>query len=541
MELFGLKSSKYLLENTSFSGGGEGDIYNIIGLDDKCAKIYHSNIDLSETEAKLKVMLNSPPDSSVLSQIAWPLDLLYTVDHKFKGFIMPKIKVSDELIAVYEYPPTKYQKLTFEHKMMIAQNICAVIDAVHNAGFVFGDFNPNNIGVDMHTGHVAFWDTDSYHIKDIKTGITYRCKVCLDGYVAPELIEKCKKINPQTGKKYNYENAPLETFTKETDNFALAIHIFRIFMNGFTPFAGISETKQLDSTVAPGVGNMAIERDQYCYKPGNIHLSKAVPDKSVLPSGIIRLFDRAFIDGRIDPFSRPNAIEWYKEIDKFYSALVQCRNNPNHQYFKGLKKCPWCEIDKTFNVGISNARVNAENENIIIANAANSHSNISNYANTINTDKRRMIFKEIIVLIVAVGFVIGFYVFDSLRWKNKLIPESYKNYTNVVEGWQIYKVLYFSGNVSVDSPEDEYSVTIEKGSSRYSDTIYEIEIDTMVSNNDKVEIQVTGGSKETFKSDESNDWLGDGYTISMKAGQEYKIKVIRLNKDADYVLRLKRD
>lgn len=76
--------------------------------------------------------------------------------------------------------------------MIIAQNICAVIDAVHRAGFVFGDFNPANIGVDMNTGHVAFWDTDSYHIYDKATGTTYRCKVCLDGYVAPELLAKFK-------------------------------------------------------------------------------------------------------------------------------------------------------------------------------------------------------------------------------------------------------------------------------------------------------------------------------------------------------------
>lgn len=74
----------------------------------------------------------------------------------------------------------------------------------------------------MNTGHVAFWDTDTYHIYDKNTGVIYRCEVCLDRYVAPELLSKCKMINPTTGKKFNYSDAPLETFTQYTDNFALA-------------------------------------------------------------------------------------------------------------------------------------------------------------------------------------------------------------------------------------------------------------------------------------------------------------------------------
>lgn len=39
--------------------------------------------------------------------------------------------------------------------------------------------------------------------------------------------------------KCAYEKTPLDTFTKETDYFALAIHIFKLLNNGFTPFNGI--------------------------------------------------------------------------------------------------------------------------------------------------------------------------------------------------------------------------------------------------------------------------------------------------------------
>lgn len=180
MNVIGISGKKYRLDSTPFGGGGEGDIYAIVGEGGKCAKIYKPGARNLETEKKLKVMVENIPNRSILTQIAWPLDILYDENAVFVGFVMPKINVSDELISIYEYPPTKYKQLKFEQKMMIAQNICAVIDAVHNSGFVFGDFNPKNIGVDMQTGHVAFWDTDSYHIYDEDTGNTYRCKVCLE-------------------------------------------------------------------------------------------------------------------------------------------------------------------------------------------------------------------------------------------------------------------------------------------------------------------------------------------------------------------------
>ena len=124
-------------------------------------------------------------------------------------------------------------------------------------------------------------------------------------------------INPTTGKKFNYSDAPLETFTQYTDNFALAIHIFKLIMNGFTPFGGVVANQPLTSTTAPGTGNIAVERDAYCFKPGNIHMSKAVPSKQVLTDEMLLLFDRAFINGKNNPQDRPSASEWYEAIERF--------------------------------------------------------------------------------------------------------------------------------------------------------------------------------------------------------------------------------
>lgn len=338
MTFIGISGKRYQTEAKAFSSGGEGDIFAIVGTQDKVVKVYHSDRISSELEEKLKTMVRRPPSSAVLSQVAWPLDVVYDERGAFCGFVMPRLSITAELSDIYVYPPRT--NITYKQKLILAQNICVVISEVHKAGYVFGDFNPRNIGINTNTGSVAFLDTDSYHIVDGNK--TYRCKVCLDGYVAPELLKKCESY-----KKDAYATAPLPTFTKETDNFALAIHIFKLLMNGFTPFNGIKETERA-STASPGVGNQAIKRDEYCFKPGNKPLSPAVPPLDTLPPDIANLFTRAFMYGKIDPKERPSAVEWHKALSDYETSLIKCSRHETHMYKKGLSICPWCEADERY-------------------------------------------------------------------------------------------------------------------------------------------------------------------------------------------------
>ena len=336
--LIGGSGKRYTKEIKPFSSGGEGDIYGLVGVKDKVVKLYHPDKIDKELEYKLVIMVKRPPVSSVLSQVAWPLDVVYDSSGNFRGFVMPRLSITAELNEIYAYPPRT--NITFKEKLILAQNICVVISEVHKSGYVFGDFNPHNIGINTKTGAVAFLDTDSYHIKD--GNMTYRCKVCLDGYVAPELLKKCEAY-----KNDAYANAPLPTFTKETDNFALAIHIFKLLMNGFTPYNGIKFSERV-STASPGVGNQAVKRDAYCFKPGNKPMSPAVPPADILPDRIKKLFKRAFIDGKKDPAQRPDAREWYSALAEYESKLKVCSKNKTHMYYKRLSKCPWCAADEKY-------------------------------------------------------------------------------------------------------------------------------------------------------------------------------------------------
>lgn len=339
MMLKGLSGKSYQLAEKPFSSGGEGSIYSIASMPGGVAKVYHPGRVTKELEEKLLVMYRHPPNREIFAQIAWPVDVLYDAAGAFRGFVMLRLNITDELGAIYAYPPKK--NISYRAKLVIAQNICAVISEIHKAGFVFGDFNPKNIGIDLGTCRVAFLDTDSYHVVDGSR--TYRCKVCLDGYVAPELLKKCEPYKTDA-----YAQAPLPTFTRETDNFALAIHIFRLLMNGYTPFNGIRENDNV-STASPGTGNQAIKRDSYCFKPGNRPQSVAVPPLSALPGEIADLFTRAFMYGRIDPAQRPTASEWYQALLNYENSLVPCPNNNAHMYQKGLTTCPWCAADNRYN------------------------------------------------------------------------------------------------------------------------------------------------------------------------------------------------
>ena len=333
--------TKYVLHEEKFAGGGEGSLYYIEEHPDIVAKIY-AKVD-DEIEAKLTYMLNNPPDLSVINNVAWPIDLLEDEQGKFVGFVMPKLQIQTSLSQIYPYNHPSYgiqNGLCYTDKLVVAINVCTVISHIHDAGYVFGDFNPENIGVTKE-GHILFLDADSYHIYDNESQKTYRCKVCLDGYVAPEILRKIKETQINS-----YEDLPLPTFTQETDRFALSIHIFKLLMNGFSPYSGVEDTAQ--STKGSGRGNKGIENNDYCFRPGKKPMSRAVPDIKTLSPQIQELFHLAFIEGYDNPSARPDANQWIEALEDFSNNLVSCSRDKLHAYYNGNKECPLCKADKAF-------------------------------------------------------------------------------------------------------------------------------------------------------------------------------------------------
>jgi len=350
MMVTGINGISYRLDPTAVGSGGEGDIYHAFIT--KVAKVYKPGVLTQELKDKLEIMIENPPNESVLSQVAWPLDMIFDDKGQCSGFIMSELSINAELGEIYKYPSTL--PISVHQKINIAQNICVVISEVHKAGYIFGDFNPRNIGLNKDTGLVSFLDTDTYHVVDPVRDCTYRCNVCAPGYAAPELLEKCSDYvaeNP-TASRNAYAQTPLPTFTQETDNFALAIHIFKLLMNGYTPFGGIIETSSVSQS-SPGIGDAAVRRDSYCFKPGYKPQSAAIPTLNAFPQEIADLFTRAFIAGRHDPKQRPSAVDWHLALNNYLDSLVTCSHNPLHQYDSKNDTCPYCDADRRFGAVVS--------------------------------------------------------------------------------------------------------------------------------------------------------------------------------------------
>ena len=326
-EYKGLSGKVYRTQNTPFAGGGEGDIYDVEGGSGYVIKVYKPEKRTRARERKLSVMVSNKPN--VLEQYAWPQDVLYE-NGQFIGYTMPKINGKEKLRNIYVYDKRKGKPWSLF--IAIAKNLSAAVYNVHEIHQVIGDLNPDNILVNPNDGMVTLIDTDSYHISD--SSRTYRCEVGMPEFVAPEL------------QGIHFPSEPLPTFTPESDRFALAVLIFALLMNGAHPFScriisgSASQFQPVDN----------IRRSRCAFFPescsGEMDIPRYAPDLSALPDNIQKLFRRAFVISHGRPSLRPTAEEWYYALEKLEDHLRICAKEPNHLYYDGAGKCPWCKVDE---------------------------------------------------------------------------------------------------------------------------------------------------------------------------------------------------
>lgn len=345
---FAYTRGKTKLSLSLLGSGGEGAVYEIDGHPNLVAKIYHdeSSDQRSQREAKIDAMVAISQSfafkSAALSDdIAWPIAPLYDSVGNFIGFGMNRISASTELDDLYEYPSNNNSTVTIRDRVKCLISLCDVIDRLHQTGQVFGDFNPNNIKIRPDRA-VSFVDADSYHISYY--GKEYRCVVCAPGYVAPEIISACKGTT--------YADCPGTTFTRETDCFALAIHIFRMLMNGCHPYICERNLKRAGSSPAPKSIDKRVESGETPFFKSipNYVAPQYAPDINTLPPYLYDLFRKAFVDGHTNPTARPKASEWKSALIRYSSELRVCQSNHNHYYWKENESCPYCAADLRYNI-----------------------------------------------------------------------------------------------------------------------------------------------------------------------------------------------
>lgn len=343
------RTTSYTL-GSRLGGGGEGEVYEIAGKHNLVAKIYfdskfnptsESPNPRQELKEKIETMLDQPVDpyiNGVLS-VAWPQDILTNQQGLFVGYTMPRVNSKYHIFAASrERERVKlYPNYTWKTAILIAYNLALAVKVIHNTNAVVGDMNPNNIMLDE-KGHVTLIDTDSFNITNRRTGKTYKCSVGVPEMLPPEL----------QGKNLAKSNS---VFTKQTDSFALSIHIFNLLMNNCHPFGCVGLNKsQSSSSNNPVVHNIVKGNCPYVTN-GSGTTSPDAPDVMMLPKEIRRLFDRAFSYSSSTAVQsatiskRPSAEEWQSALGALFSGnLKTCAKDKSHVYPSGYSKCPWCEI-----------------------------------------------------------------------------------------------------------------------------------------------------------------------------------------------------
>jgi DNA-binding helix-hairpin-helix protein with protein kinase domain len=298
--------------------GGEARIYRLPNEQSLVAKIYHE-FDRDRAK-KLIVMVGNPPDDPMKDvgeiMIAWPIDLLLNSQKQVAGFLMPRIEKMREIIKFYN-PKTRLKEcpsFNYYYLHHAAMNLATAVYAIHKRGYVIADVNESNILV-SESALVTIIDTDSFQVFDQANKTIYRCAVGKPEYAPPEIQ---KELDDK--REYRYFNRSIES-----DNFALAVLIFRLLMEGQHPFDGMYIGKG-DSPLHP-------ERIKSGHFPHSLNSHgpyrpvKNAPSFEILHPELQKLFIRCFDDGHKDPKSRPGAREWREALEEVEKELATCSTN----------------------------------------------------------------------------------------------------------------------------------------------------------------------------------------------------------------------
>lgn len=345
---YSLKGQYYSI-HTALASGGEGTVYSLLGHDDLVAKIYapstfKENQDRKKQEKKLRAMLNMHikinPDG--VTRIAWPQDILYDTDDNLAGFTMPKVNATYKIYDIYRggkgaVRDQIYPDYTWKYSVQFAYHLAWIVDYVHSYNIVIADLNPNNIVVDTIANTIVLIDCDSFDIT--YDGEHFPCLVGLPEVLAPEIQPAGRVVNG--------------LFSKQSDNFSLAVHIFRLLMNNEDPFGGVITTDESMSSI---VADRAICNGECPYVrsvPGR-SIPRRAPSLEMLPPEIRDLFQKTFNYTAITAIKniprRADAKEWCLALASYGAPdpnprLKTCSADPKHVYPVHNKECPWCKIE----------------------------------------------------------------------------------------------------------------------------------------------------------------------------------------------------
>lgn len=398
--LIGSNAKVYQLES-ELGSGGEGIVYktNVPGI---AVKIYRNPT--AEIERKVRYMVSCPVDSYAKDGthtpvIAWPMDVL-SENGQFVGYAMPLV---NDTIPIYtlcrsgDEARRFFKDYSWLTHLGVAFNLANTVKYLHSVDCIVGDMNSKNIVVHRN-GLITFLDADSFDLTNPVTGERFPCTVGRPEFLPPELQGR---------------NLNKASFTKESDDFSLAIHLFRLLLHNRHPY-DVKVNSNESRNESRQEYNISMGNCAYVRTVPGCEIPPNEPTLEMLPDNLKEDFRRTFFYDANNFMSqisqRTSAAQWASDLGALYanraSLLQRCSNNPEHYFLKSKGVCEFC---RAFNntspqhrhISTSNAKKIDSSQQTVSQNtqAAGSSTELSSKSKTaLRKKNRRIMFWTVICL-----------------------------------------------------------------------------------------------------------------------------------------------
>lgn len=187
-------------------------------------------------------------------------------------------------------------------------------------------------------------DIDSYTFT--LSDVSYQTTCAAPGYIAPEVL----KLMETTGVS-DFESLAAATnvpvFTPQTDDFGLAVHIFKMLNRGIHPYASGEldlDFFDLDDDIPPAPPLNSCVCNRRSPFVGTL-VGHLIPVYALELDAFGHLMSEAFrrsLYGRAE--ERLDARTWARLLDRYLSATVVCPRG--HLYHASQDECPYCRGER---------------------------------------------------------------------------------------------------------------------------------------------------------------------------------------------------
>ena len=265
-------------------------------------------------------------DDRAHPELAWPITVARDTERgEIVGYAMLCVGEPDfhPLGTFFSHRErlTYFGDASWRFPLGIARNLSALVARLHRRGLVVSDMSDRNLVVSG-DGYLTILDCDSIDFTDPVSGERFAGSLATPEYAAPELHYNANALK-----------------SPATDNFSLAVIVYRLLMLGIHPYQGVSrDPKRHHSLISDNI------RDGVCHliSPDDVTIPSTALAPDILPPEVRALAETAFGPGHLNPSSRPDAAAWARALHHASDELATCTVGQHHVYSAHLTRCPWC-------------------------------------------------------------------------------------------------------------------------------------------------------------------------------------------------------